>query len=298
MYSRKIQTQEYCLINTFESLWISCKDGYQLAAQYYPTEKSTKEFPILICPATGITKNFYHAFAEWLNQQGYNVLSFDFRGIGQSLHGKLKDSNASINDWGQLDIPAAIEVLLNRTQSEKVIIIGHSAGGQLLGINPHYNKVAKVLAIAGSTGHVKGLKGKTKLLAPLMFNVIFPISSFVKGYGATQFIGMGENLPKNVAKQWAEFCSKPGYIMNAIGKTIFDDYHQEIQIPITSFWATDDEIATETNVQDLLRLYPNAQTKFIELNPHKYGYKQIGHMAMFKKSHHKLWPLLEKELAI
>ena len=91
-------------MNTFESLWISCKDGYQLAAQYYPTEKSTKEFPILICPATGITKNFYHAFAEWLNQQGYNVLSFDFRGIGQSLHGKLKDSNASINDWGQLDL--------------------------------------------------------------------------------------------------------------------------------------------------------------------------------------------------
>ncbi|MGJ8757756.1 alpha/beta hydrolase family protein [Acinetobacter sp. HC8-3S] len=285
-------------MNTFESHWISCKDGYQLAAQFYPAEKSTKEFPILICPATGITKNFYHAFAEWLNQQGYNVLSFDFRGIGQSLHGELKNSTASINDWGQLDIPAAIEALLNRTQSEKVIIIGHSAGGQLLGINPHYHKVAKVLAIAGSTGHIKGLKGKTKYLAPLMFNVIFPISSFIKGYGATQFIGMGENLPKNVAKQWAEFCSKPGYVMNAIGKTIFDDYHQEIQIPITSFWATDDEIATETNVQDLLRLYPNAQTKFIELNPQKHGYKQIGHMAMFKKSHHKLWPLLEKELAI
>ena len=113
----------------------------------------------------------------------------------------MKDSNASINDWGLLDIPAAIETLLNRTQAEKIIILGHSAGGQLLGINPHYNKVAKVVAIAGSTGHVKGLKGKTKLLAPLMFNVIFPVSSLFKGYGATQFIGMGENLPKNVAKR-------------------------------------------------------------------------------------------------
>lgn len=242
-------------MNSVESFWISCKDGYQLAAQFYPALNSDKSYPILICPATGITKNFYHAFAQWLNQQGYPVLSFDFRGIGESLHGALKDSTASINDWGIYDIPAAIETLLNRTQAEKVIIVGHSAGGQLLGIASNYHKVAKVLAIAGSTGHVKGLKGKTKVLAPLMFNVIFPVSSFVKGYGATQFIGMGENLPKNVAKQWAEFCSKPGYVMNAIGKTIFEDYHQQIQCPITSFWATDDEIATHSNVKDLLRLY-------------------------------------------
>ena len=285
-------------MTTFESFWISCKDGYHLAAQYYPATDHTKKFPILICPATGITKGFYHSFAEWLNQQGYRVLSFDFRGIGQSLHGELKDSNASINDWGLLDIPAAIETLLNRTQAEKIIILGHSAGGQLLGINAHYNKVAKVVAIAGSTGHVKGLKGRTKLLAPLLFNVIFPVASLFKGYGATQFIGMGENLPKNVAKQWAEFCSKPGYVMNAIGKSIYNDYHQEINCPITSIWASDDEIATRANVKDLLRLYPNATTHLIELNPKKHGYKQIGHMSMFKKSHHKLWPILENELKL
>jgi predicted alpha/beta hydrolase len=97
-------------MNSFESFWISCKDGYQLAAQYYSAAlQEDKPYPILICPATGITKTFYNSFAEWLNQQGYAVLSFDFRGIGQSLHGKLKDSNASIDDWGLLDIPAAIE---------------------------------------------------------------------------------------------------------------------------------------------------------------------------------------------
>ena len=285
-------------MNTFESLWIECKDNYKLAAQFYPANNHSKQYPVLICPATGITKVFYHAFAEWLNQQGYAVLSFDFRGIGESLHGAIKDSTASIADWGMLDIPAAIDTLLARTQAEKVIIIGHSAGGQLLGITPNYQKVAKVLAIAGSTGHVKDLKGKTKLLAPVMFNVVFPLSSLVKGYGATQFIGMGENLPKQVAKQWAEFCSKPGYVTNTIGKTIFEDYHANIQCPITALAATDDEIATRANVKDLLRLYPNAPTKFIELNPQQLGYKQIGHMLMFKKSHHKLWSIIERELAI
>ncbi|MEO9300876.1 alpha/beta fold hydrolase [Acinetobacter pittii] len=282
--------------NTFESLWMTCKDGYQLAAHFYPAQSRQLDNPVLICPATGITKNFYHSFASWLSEQGYDVLSFDFRGIGDSLHGPLKQSSASINDWGTLDIPCAIDTLLGKTQARQVTLLGHSAGGQLLGIVPNFHKVAKVVAVAGSTGHVKGLKGKTKFLAPVMFNVIFPISSALKGYAATQFIGMGENLPKKVAQQWREFCSHPGYVKNAIGKTIFQDFHTEISCPITSIWASDDEIATKRNVEALLKLYPNAPTKMLELNPIKLGYKSIGHMLMFKKSHQKLWSLLEQEI--
>ena len=135
-------------MSTFESLNIICADGYALAARYYPNQYTqAQRLPVLICPATGITKSFYHAFATWLNEQGYAVLCFDFRGIGDSLHEPLKQCNASIVDWGQLDIPAAVNTLLQKTQAEQVVLLGHSAGGQLLGINPEYHKVAKVVAV-------------------------------------------------------------------------------------------------------------------------------------------------------
>ena len=155
------------------------------------------------------------------------------------------------------------------------------------------------MAIAGSTGHVKGLRGRTKLLAPVMFNIIFPLARITKGYGPTQAIGMGENLPKDVAREWAEFCSKPGYVINAIGKKISPahDYHAQITCPITSIWASDDEIATQANVKDLLRLYPKAVTEMIELKPQEYGHKGIGHMLMFKKSHQNLWPVIEQQIS-
>jgi Predicted alpha/beta hydrolase len=223
-------------MSEFETLTLKCQDGYQLSARFYPvTETESKKSPILICPATGITKQFYHSFSCWLQAQGYAVLVFDFRGIGESLKGSVKQSKASIVQWGQLDIPAAIDALLAKTQAAKVILLGHSAGGQLLGIVPNYAKVEKVVAIAGSTGHVKGLRGRTKLLAPVMFNIIFPLARITKGYGPTQAIGMGENLPKDVAREWAEFCSKPGYVINAIGKKIAPahDYHAQITCPIT-----------------------------------------------------------------
>ncbi|WP_216938218.1 alpha/beta fold hydrolase [Acinetobacter sp. BY484] len=285
-------------MSKFETLTLQCQDGYNLSARFYAAISESEKLPVLVCPATGITKQFYHQFCVWLQAQGYAVMVFDFRGIGDSLAGPLKNSKASIVQWGQLDIPAAIDALLARTDAEKVTLLGHSAGGQLLGIVPNYHKVAKVVAVSASSGHVKGLKGKTKLLAPVMFNVIFPLARITKGYGPTQAIGMGENLPKDVAKQWAQFCSKPGYVMNAIGKTVFEDYHAEITCPFISIWSSDDEIATEINVKDLLRLYPKAQTRIIELDPKSYAHKTIGHMLMFKKSHQNLWPVIEQQLAV
>lgn len=286
-------------MSAFENLSIHCNDGYELSARFYPHQTTSKHaLPILICPATGITKTFYNNYATWLTEQGHDVLVFDFRGIGESLHGPLKQSTASIAQWGQLDIPAAIDTLINKTQAAQVIILGHSAGGQLLGIVPNYNKVAKVVAVSGSTGHVKDLKGRTKLLAPVMFNIIFPIARYTLGYGPTNAIGMGENLPKDVAREWAQFCSKPGYVLNALGKTVQQDFHAQVNCPITAVWSTDDEIATKANVKDLLRLYPNAPTDMIELNPKATGHKAIGHMLMFKSSHKNLWPIIEKELHI
>jgi len=286
-------------MSAFENLSIHCNDGYELSARFYPHQTTSKHaLPILICPATGITKTFYNSYATWLTEQGHDVLVFDFRGIGESLHGPLKQSTASIVQWGQLDIPAAIDTLINKTQAAQVIILGHSAGGQLLGIVPNYNKVAKVVAVSGSTGHVKDLKGRTKLLAPVMFNVIFPIARYTLGYGPTNAIGMGENLPKDVAREWAQFCSKPGYVLNALGKTVQQDFHAQVNCPITAVWSTDDEIATKANVKDLLRLYPNAPTDMIELNPKATGHKAIGHMLMFKSSHKNLWLIIEKELHI
>ncbi|WP_180074988.1 alpha/beta fold hydrolase [Acinetobacter sp. YH12254] len=287
-------------MSEFETLTLQCQDGYHLSARFYAASSESEKRPVLVCPATGITQQFYHHFCIWLQAQGYAVLVFDFRGIGESLAGPLKQSKASIVQWGQLDIPAAIDALLARTHAEKVILLGHSAGGQLLGIVPNYDKVAKVVAVAGSTGHVKGLKGKTKLLAPVMFNVIFPLARMSKGYAPTQAIGMGENLPKDVAREWAQFCSKPGYVMNAMGKTILprSDFHAQITCPIISIWSSDDEIATEANVKDLLRLYPNADTQMIELQPKRYAHKAIGHMLMFKKSHENLWPVIEQQLTV
>ncbi len=279
-----------------QAIKITCQDNYILQGHFFQKQKSNTHYlPVLISPATGIPQNFYTSFAHYLAEQGYDVLSFDFRGINQSLHGKLKDSTASITEWGIFDLPAAIEKLQDLSQSNQINLLGHSAGGQLLGLAHNYQSVSNLIAVAGSTGHVPHLAGKTKILAPFMFNILFPISSLLKGYGATKIINMGENLPKNVAKEWRIFCSNPGYSINAI-KNGITDYHGKITCPITAIAATDDEIATERNVSDFLKLYPNAQTNMQLLNPNDFQHEHIGHMQFFRRSHQSLWPFLAQHL--
>ncbi|MFC3902606.1 Predicted alpha/beta hydrolase [Acinetobacter marinus] len=280
----------------FEKIQFTCADGYVLQGRFFPKQKDSTQLPILIGSATGIKQGFYQAFATWLSEQGYDVMTFDFRGIGDSLYEPVAKSKAFIHQWGQLDLVAAIDKLCQLSNVSQIHLIGHSAGGQLLGLAQNYQKVKSVVAVAGSSGNTKGLGGKTKFLGPIMFNVIFPVSSFFKGYAATHFIGMGENLPKGVGAEWREYCNKGGYATNAIGKTVFEDFHSEIRSPITAVHALDDEIATKHNVQDLLRTYPNSTTKMISLAPKQYGLSHIGHMAMFKPSHQQLWSIIADQL--
>lgn len=287
----------------FEKVQFTCADGYVLQGRFFPKQPALKQqdsthLPILIGSATGIKQGFYQAFAKWLTEKGYDVMTFDFRGIGDSLYEPVCKSKAFIHQWGQLDLVSAIDFLTDKTNSAQIHLIGHSAGGQLLGLAPNHAKVKNVVAIAGSSGNTKGLSGKTKFLGPIMFNVIFPVSSFFKGYAATNFIGMGENLPKGVGAEWREYCTKGGYATNAIGKTVFEDFHSEIHSPIIAIHATDDEIATLHNVKDLLRTFPNSQSQIVTLAPKAYGLRSIGHMEMFKSSHQQLWTVIADQLKV
>lgn len=74
-----------------ESVSIYCQDGYQLGGCFYlHAGEFSQKLPILICPATGILQKFYQHFACWLAAQGFDVLTFDFRGVENLYMESLK----------------------------------------------------------------------------------------------------------------------------------------------------------------------------------------------------------------
>ena len=275
-----------------ERVTIHCSDGVHLAGHFFQASMPRQALPVLICPATGVKQHFYFRFASWLTERGFDVLVFDYRGIGLSLSGKLKDCRASLADWGQLDQVAALEYLLHRTAREKVILVGHSAGGQMIGLMPNHANIARVVGVSTSTGWFSRMRPAFALKARFGLHLFVPIGIKLFGYGPTAAIGLGENLPSAVAQQWGEWCSAGKYATNAVRHHKARDFHDEVRMPISVFYATDDDIANAGTVDDLMSTFPHAPKQVNSIDPAKFGLKTLGHIDWFRRSHQAVWPLL------
>lgn len=120
-----------------ERVEITCADGVRLHGHFVRRRpEAPAGLPVLLSPATGVKQHYYLRFVHWLAKQGHDVLVFDYRGIGLSLHGPLQRCRATLAEWGQQDQVAALEWLLQRTGCEQALLLGHSAGGQMIGCCP------------------------------------------------------------------------------------------------------------------------------------------------------------------
>ncbi len=169
-------------------------------------------------------------------------------------------------------------------------MVGHSAGGLLIGLLPNHAKIKSVVAVACSSGYINQVAMPDRIVATILLKVYFPAATKLFGYLPAKQLGWGEDLPTQVALQWAQWCSSPGYIQNAFGKEIARHYYDDITMPFLSLNAADDPITTEANVADFLRLLPNAAIERRVLQPNDFGLKEIGHMGFFRAKNSALWP--------
>lgn len=269
---------------------ITCEDGQSLSISIYEPQAPIKS-AVMIAPATGIKKRFYHAFATYLAEHGFGVVTFDNRGIGQSLTGHVKHSKATIRDWGCLDMPAVMDALKTIFPNTRYHVVGHSAGGQLTGLMSNYADIASQFNFACSSGQLDNMRLGYRLQAKFFMGVFAPLNNLLFGYTNTQWIGMGEPLPSGVAKDWCDWCNGAGYIATAFGNTVHEHWYNDIHCP--SLWvnAIDDDIANNKNVDDMTRVYTQMPIERVTLSPSDYGVKEIGHMKFFSSKLKQLWPL-------
>src|SRR5436305_10917617 len=95
-------------------------DGFPLHGTLYEGGPDT----ILIASALGVKRRYYDPFAQFAKQRGFTVLTFDYRGIGESRPASLRGFDASMRDWGVLDLTAAIAQLRG---ARSLTLVGHSA---------------------------------------------------------------------------------------------------------------------------------------------------------------------------
>ncbi|MEM7116117.1 MAG: alpha/beta fold hydrolase, partial [Chloroflexota bacterium] len=110
-----------------KELKIPARDGYELAATLFEASESRQI--VLLNSATPVSRQFYRHFAQFLCEQGYTVLIYDYRGIGESAPASLKGFAARMRDWALLDMAGVVDWLSAKYAPDKLIAMGHSAGG-------------------------------------------------------------------------------------------------------------------------------------------------------------------------
>ena len=271
---------------------IETSDGWELGGNVFePT--GPVEQAILIAPATGVRQHLYFAFAKELAARGFAVLTFDNRGIGESMgHRPLSEVSIQKQDWGQLDMPAALDRLEALVPGVPLMLGGHSSGGQLVGLMPNVGKLSRIAQVACSSGHIRNISGMTKPFAWAVLKGYIPLTTALFGYAPIRALGWGEDLPTGVARQWSKWCSNPGYVANSFGDTIDRHYYADITCPLLNLRAVDDPIATHENVEELLELFPNAQIERKVMYPNDYGLAEIGHIDFFRSRCRAAWTRL------
>src|SRR5207244_2722634 len=123
---------------------LHAEDGYPLGATLYGSGARA----VLVMSATGVPQSYYAKFAGYLAERGFSALTFDYRGIGRSRNGDIRKLAARMRDWALLDAAAAF-----RFFSAKILIVGHSFGGQALGLLPDPERIAGALVVGSQSGY-------------------------------------------------------------------------------------------------------------------------------------------------
>lgn len=247
---------------------------------------------VLLNPGTAIKTGFYVPFAEFLAEQGYHVLLWNYRGFGESRHGSLKGSNILFSDIGRRDIPAAINKAQELFPGLPLYCIGHSAGGQQFGFAPNCNEVSGLITVGSSTGHFGGMPLAYRLKAHLFFKVIAPVSTALFGYVKASSLKLMEDLPPKLAREWGRWCGKENFLFDP---EFFNEYRStsrfhDYQFPVHAITADDDEIATPANSAGLWKHINSSQPiTFTCYQSAEMPNKKIGHFNYFRRSHQRIW---------
>jgi len=280
---------------TTEHRTIPALDGYPLAVQLRRPEGRPKAV-IQIQSGTGIPQELYGPFADYLCVKDYITLTFDYRGINHSKPASLRGFEAKITDWGRLDMAGVFDWVLNEFPDLKKIVIGHSMGGQMLGLMHNNHLIDQAIFIASCTGYWRDFQNPIRRYMPLWL-LAMTLTTKVYGYATAKKFRQGENLPGGVAMQFASWCTSPGYFHNYFESGAVPLYYDQFNGPLTSIQITDDPMANELTANKLLTFYPSAKQTVQRISPKSIGAKKIGHTGYFsRRFRESLWARLEMEL--
>lgn len=272
----------------------TASDDYVLSAHLFEPERSNGKF-LLVNSATGVKQQVYFSFASFFAERGFTVLTYDYRGIGESKPHKMKGFEANMRIWGSRDYKAVTDFIKNKYPDFEKYVLGHSVGALILGMNEDSQMFQKLIFTATQKAYVGNLNLKTKIESYAGFGLLMPLSTTFLGYFPAQWFGLGESLPKGSAYDWRTLILNKKSTNKLLEST--PDFSKNLTQETLILQMEDDSWVTYKGIQALLdETYPNLKPAIREVKISESEAGKIGHINFFRSYNRKLWTIILNEI--
>lgn len=243
---------------------------------------------LVVAGAMGVPCRFYAPLARHFAHSGSLVLLFDYRGIGGSAPARLRGFRARARDWAQHDLGGALAHAAMQWPHLPLAVLGHSFGGQVVGLAPGADRVAALLLVASQSGHWRHWSGAARLGMWALWHLAIPGLVPLLGRLPGRLLGGGEDVPAGVALEWARWGRHRGYLFDPdIGHDLAG--YQRLAVPLRCIGFSDDGFAPRVATEALLAQYPMARIEHQHLHPADLGLTSVGHFGFFRPRAQALW---------
>lgn len=268
-----------------EKLTLLARDGYPLGVNRYHAPGSARG-NLLVAGGTGVPQRFYRRFAEHAARRGFNVTTIDFRGTGESRPRQLKGFEMSYLDWSEKDLPAAVDMLSQ--EDLPLYWVGHSFGGHAIGLLPNHDRLTACYCFGSGAGWAGWMPLAERWKIRLFWHVLMPPIVAWKGYMAWSLLGMGDDLPLGVYRDWKRWCGYPHYYFDDPGMGHVHERYAQVRTPCAFVTSRDDPWAPPQSRDAFVKGYRNAPLTLYDIEPSA-GNPPIGHMGYFRSESQPFW---------
>lgn len=285
-----------------ESIHIRATDGYTLGAivRRHAGSSPTLRPVVIINSATSVCSRYYERFADYLHTHGFDVLTWDYRGIGESAHGSLRKLQADWIDWGARDFEGVLRYAAIHFPGQPIDVVGHSVGGFVIGLAESAHRVRRIFTMGAQYAYWRDYAPNARIGMFLRWHVAMPLLVRLFGYVPGKRLGWMEDTPKGVARDWARMGPRFELSLRRGGK-LPDDIparaalvrrFEQVRAPILALGIEDDPFGTVPAIDRLLAYYRNSERHHLRLAPAAIGQDAIGHFAFFQRRFREsLWPI-------
>ncbi|NMZ32604.1 alpha/beta fold hydrolase [Pseudomonas proteolytica] len=245
---------------------------------------------VIINAATSVRCRHYSRFADYLFANGFDVITYDYRGIGQSRSGSLRGFKASWSDWGRLDFEAILQRAQREFAGQPIDVVGHSFGGCAAGLGASGAAIRRLVTVGAQFAYWRDYQASGRWRMFAKWHLVMPLVTAVCGYFPGKHLGWLEDTPAGVVRDWST--PTPTYQTRPSGRALGELPFARVKAQILAISISDDPFGTVPAIERLLNYFQASERTHLRIAPRDIGEEAVGHFAFFRSEYEdRLWPI-------